>query len=116
TVYEGDEVNRNRLINLLNFIMECAHKQEVQGVHVDIQKTKENLAYFEKLKEEKINNLISAMPPKPIKVSRSKPKVCFKKDGSLSKAGEGWKELTEAVGLPFEYEGPIEVIKGYEPA
>lgn len=115
-IYEGDELNRNRLINLLNFIMDCAYHQEVQGVHVDIKKTEENLSYFETLKAEKIQKLIEAMPKKPLKVNKMRPKVTHKKDGSLSKAGEEWKKLTDSLNLSFDYPGPIELIKGYEDA
>lgn len=113
-VYEDDETNRNRLINILNFIMTCAHKQEMNGLHVDIKKTEETLAYFEGLKEEKVKKLIEAMPKVAIKTTKNKPKKLFNKDGTLSKAGEGWCLMMDKMGLDREYEGPIEIVKKYE--
>lgn len=113
-IYNGEEYNFIRLINLLNFIMLCAHKQEVQGLHVDIKKTKENLLHFEKLKEEKIQALKEAMPKVPVSVLRKKPKTLYKKDGTLSSSGEKWRVLTEGCGLNINYEGDIKEIVKYE--
>lgn len=115
-VYEGMQHNFIRLINLLNFIMTCAHKQEMEGLYVDIKKTKETLEYFEKLKEDKVSKIKEAMPKVPIFSIRTKPNNMYKKDGSLSVAGARWKVLTEGCGLDIEYEGSIkEIIKYEEP-
>ena len=82
-----------KLINILNFIMDCSHNQEVNMAKVDIDKTKENLAKFELMKEERIEQLISAMPKEVKYVVKKKPAKMFKADGSLSSAGQKWEEL-----------------------
>ncbi len=113
-MYQDTPQDKTRLINLLNWIMDCSFMQEKQKVKVDVKKTEENLAYFESMKEEKIQHLKQAMPKIPIKVKRTKPKGMYKKDGSLSAAGNKWKVLTEGCSLPLEYEGDIEEILSYE--
>lgn len=113
-MYQHNPQDKIRLVNLLNWIMDCSYKQEEQRIKVDVKKTQENLAYFEGLKEEKLAQLIAAMPKVAVKVKRTKPKVCFKKDGSLSVAGERWYTLVNGCDLPHEYNGIIEEIIKYE--
>lgn len=115
-LYEGMEDNFHRLVNLLDFIMLCAHKQEMQGLHVDFEKTQETINNFQKQKDEQDNIVKQAMPKVPIKTTKNKPKVMFKKDGSYSKNGIEWLSLLERAKLPLDYEGEIELIKGYEDA
>lgn len=107
-VYDNDE-DIVRVIKYLNFIMECSRHQEEQKIQIDIEKVKENLAYFESLKNEKVEQLKLAMPKLPRKRTVSKPKVLFKKDGGLSAAGQRWMEIG---GTP-EIE-QIEIVDGYE--
>lgn len=113
-MYKDNPQDKIRLINLLNWIMDCSFMQEKQKIKVDVKKTEENLNYFESLKEEKIQQLKEAMPKIPIKVKRSKPKNMFKKDGSLSAAGEKWMTLIRGCNLQEDYDGVIEEIIGYE--
>jgi hypothetical protein len=112
-MYIDSPKDKIRLINLLNWIMDCSYMQEKQGIKVDVTKTKENLERFEKLKEEKIELLKKAMPKIPIKVKRNKPKSMFKKDGSLNVAGEKWMVLVKGCKLEDDYEGEIEEILSY---
>jgi hypothetical protein len=106
-VYDNDE-DIVRIIKYLNFIMKCARMQELQKIEVDLVKTKENLAYFESLKEAKVVQLKEAMPKVPIKRVMKKPAM-FKKDGSLSAAGEKWMALNPPEGVE-----EMEVITGYQ--
>lgn len=88
-----DEDERQRYINYLNFKMECAAKQEELGWKLDIPKAQ---ALFEELsakKEEKEKALAEAMPRKIITKVVNKPKVMYKKDGTLSSNGEKWEQL-----------------------
>lgn len=96
-IYDSDE-DIVRVIKYLNFIMECSYKQEEQKIRIDIEKTKANLEYFESLKAEKVEQLKMAMPKVPITKVINKPKEMYKKDGSLSVAGQRWMELN----LPFD--------------
>ena len=113
-MYKDNPQDKIRLIKLLNWIMDCSFMQEKQKIKVDVKKTEENLAYFEALKEEKIQQLKEAMPKIPIKVKRVKPKNMSKKDGSLSVAGEKWMTLIKGCNLQEDYDGVIEEIIGYE--
>lgn len=107
-VYDSDE-DIVRVIRYLNFIMECSYKQEDQKIQVDIQKVNENLAYFEGLKEVKVKQLKEAMPKTPITRVVKKPANIYKKDGSLSVAGEKWLALD-----PLPWAEEMEVITGYQ--
>ena len=69
---------------------------------------------LEDLENKKVEVLSKVMPKVPIKVKRTKPKNCFKKDGTLSKAGERWFKLIEGCNLPDDYEGEIEEIIDYK--
>lgn len=113
-VYDNDE-DIVRVIKYLNFIMLCARKQEEQKIQVDLKKLEENLAYFESLKEEKMKQLIDAMPKIPNKVTKNRPNTYYKKDGSLSKSAEEWEYMLNELGLPKDYSDKIDVIKSYEP-
>jgi hypothetical protein len=114
-VYEEDFHNRNRVIKILNWIMDCSYKQEEQRIKVDVKKTLETLAYFNSLKEEKLLILISSMPKVPkTSIVNFPKKGLYKADGSLSVAGEKYLSYVKGCGLDLFYEGPIEVIKGYE--
>lgn len=112
-LYAGHEENFIRLIKLLNFIMVCAHKQEMQGLYVDVEKTNEHLHHFEGIKDEKIKNLTAAMPKVPVKSLKRKPKKLTKADGTFSALGEKWVALCKQVGVDFTYDGEIEVITAY---
>lgn len=104
-----------KLLSLLNFIMECSYNQEKQKVKVDVDKTKENLARFELMKEEKLDVLISAMPKATKSVTKTKPKVCYKKGGGLSAAGEKWFELLKENDLPDTTEEVTITIEAGDP-
>lgn len=113
-MYIDSPQDKIRLIKLLNWIMDCSHMQEIQKIKVDVRKTEENLNHFESLKEEKIEQLKKAMPKIPVKVIRNKPKSMFKKDGSLSIAGEKWMVLVRGCNLADDYEGQIEETISWE--
>ena len=115
-IYSDNPQDFLRLINILDFIMLCAHKQEMRGLHVDVKKCEENLKMFEDMKEEKVSILKEAMPKIPIKKIKTIPKTLYKKDGTLSKAGEEWMFIVDSLGLPRDYSSPIEVITGYSEA
>lgn len=109
-LYDSNLDDFIRLIHMLNFIMTCAHKQEVQGLHVDIPKTESNLAYFEKLKEEKVEALKNAMPKKEETRMASRPAKPYKKDGTLSVTGKKWFDMLDKMGLERSYKGEVEVL------
>lgn len=101
-----------RLINLLNFIMECSYAEEEQRVKIDVEKTKENLARFELMKEEKEDKLKQVMPRVPIKSTKKRPARMYNKDSILTKAGEDWLTLLKGMKLDLDSTESIVVIKG----
>lgn len=114
-VYEDNHKDMVRVVYILNWIMDCSHNQERQRIKVDINKTNSNLEYFEGLKQEKIDILKAAMPKIPIKKVANFPKKgLYKADGSLSVAGEKYLTYVKGCGLPLDYQGPIEIISGYD--
>ena len=54
------------------------------------------------------------MPMRKVMSVKTKPKVCLKKDGSISAHGQRWFDLLDANGLPQSYEGDVTVVKGVE--
>jgi hypothetical protein len=116
-MYEGKEKDLYRLVKILNWIMECSHRQEVTGIKLYVEKALETLAYFEGLKEEKIGFLTEAMPSVPVKKVVSFPKKgLYKKDGTLSEAGKKYLGYLSAIGLSDDYTGDLEIITAYLPA
>lgn len=114
-LYEKDEFIISP-IKRANFKMTLLHIQECNKIKLDVDRCKKNLSYLEGIIKEKEEQLNSVMPKIPNIVLRNKPKSLYKKDGSLSVAGENWKKLTEGCGLSIDYEGSIkEVISYTEP-
>lgn len=113
-IYDNDDTKVLRIIKYLNFILQCSREQERQKIEVDVDKVNKNLANFEGLKSERVEALKKAMPEVPIIAVKNKPKVLFKKDGSMSSAHIKWLEFLRACSLPEETEGPIDYIKGYD--
>lgn len=97
-----------------NFKIILQSIQDENKVLVDIPKCKKNLEYLQGIIAEKEKELNAIMPKIPIKSTKSKPKVLYKKDGTLSEAGKKWFELVKNCNLPEDYEGQIDVITGYE--
>ena len=59
----------------------------------------------------KIDELKNVMPKRKVTTKKSKPKVCFKKDGSPSSHGERWFALLDEHKLPRHYEGEVKLSK-----
>ena len=101
-------------LRYLAFKMDCAREQEQSRWKLDVERCKASLQKLEKLREEKFNELKGAMPPVPIRSVSNPPARPLKADGTLSAAGERWEALKREHGLPEDYVGPIETIRGYD--
>lgn len=112
-LYEDDKAI-DGILKYFTFKMECLHYQEQNKVLIDIEQCKKNLEILEGIIAEKNEQLKSIMPKVPKYSVRKKPANPFKKDGSLSAAGERWFNLLEVAGLPIDYEGEIKEIVKYE--
>lgn len=103
-----------RIINYLNFKLTCLKIQEEDGILIDVEQCKKNLEFLQGIETEKKSLLEAAMPKIPIVKTVTKPKVMFKKNGSLSVAGEKWFTILEENNIPRDYEGELNITTGYD--
>jgi len=104
----------DKFFRYLQFKMDCAAEAERVGWKLDVGLAKDCVAKLTDQQLSKINELKGVMPRVKITTKKSKPKVCFKKDGSPSSHGERWFALLDEHELPRHYEGEVEVIKGWD--
>jgi len=113
-LYENDD---ERIKSLLRFLMT---KGKVYKMHqdnpltLDIEQCEKNLMLFDEMIKERVDKLKEVMPKIPNQVARTKPKTLYKKDGSLSVAGEKWMNLVKGCKLSEDYDGVINEIISYE--
>lgn len=103
-----------RIINYLNFKLTCLKIQEEDGILIDVEQCKKNLEFLQGIENEKKTLLEAAMPKIPIIKTVTKPKVMFKKDGSLSVAGNRWFEILEENNIPRDFEGELNITTGFD--
>ena len=112
-IYE-DPKDILRIIQYLNFKLTCLKIQEDEKILIDIEQCKKNLDFLQGIENEKKGLLEAAMPKLPIVKTVIKPKVMFKKNGSLSVAGARWFEILEENNIPRDYEGELNITTGFE--
>lgn len=113
-IYENDHDKILKYCKYLTFKMECLRDQEFIPLRIDLERLDKHLEFFNTMREEKLEELRKVMPKIPRKAKRTQPKPLYKKDGTLSVAGERWKVLTEGCNLPLDYGGIIEEIVDWE--
>ena len=111
-----DRYELDKFFRYLEFKMDCAKEAEQQGWKLDVDMAKSCVDQLLTLQAEKVTELSDAMPMRKLYRVQTKPKVCFKKDGSLSSHGKRWYSLLEEYGLPEGYNGEVTVVKGAEDA
>jgi len=94
--------------------MDCLREQEANPLTLDVAKCESYLDQLETMKKEKVEALKKAMPKNTITKKKEKPKVVYKKDGSLSSHGMKWFETLRELKLPEDTCGPVTIIDGYE--
>ena len=94
----SDEAGKQRLISYLNFKLECAALQEQMGWKLDVEKATRYAGQLTVMKEDKTHQLAQIMPKKINYKKVSRPKLMYKKDGSLSSRGEAWLDLLNQNG------------------
>ena len=109
-----DKSNLDRFFRYLQFKMDCAYMAEKVGWKLDKDLAQKCFDDLTQLISDQQAELIAVMPKRKLMVKKSKPKVCFKKDGSASAHGQRWFDLLKEKGLPAHYDGEVEVIKGWE--
>lgn len=113
-IYEQDIEQINNLINYLSFKMDCAREQEEVRCKIDLNLVNNSLAELKRLREEKVEALVEAMPKNLTYKEVNKPSKMYKKDDTLSKAGIKWLDLLHENNLPVDYEQPVRVLVSEE--
>lgn len=102
-----------RYIDYLNFKMQCAADQERLKWKVDVPKAEALLETLETIEQEKHAELVKAMPKKPILKAVNRPKVMYKKDGTLSSHGATFEAKRKENCQPEDVQS-FNVIERYE--
>lgn len=110
-----EEEKLDKFIHYMSFKMSCAAEQQALGWRLDVAKAQEHYDTLLQLQEEKVEQLADAMPKKPVLKVTTKPKVMYKKDGSLSAHGERWTALCAENKMPISAE-KITTVADYERA
>lgn len=109
----SDSAAAENVLDLLNSILDLYREQYYNPFVLDVELTEKNLAELLSMKEEKEQSLRKLLPPVPIKTKKDKPKVLYKKDGSLSENGIKWYRLLDEIGASRDVE-MVEYTSGYE--
>ena len=110
-----DDSEKTRLIDYLTFKLDCAREQETLRWKLDVDRTQAAYDEIMRLKEEKEEALADAMPKRTLTQVKTRPKVMYKKDGSLSSHGENWVTLCKQQKMP-ETTLQLTVVSGEERA
>lgn len=106
--------DRQRIINYLNFKMDCLREQEEVKIKIDIPLLEKSLNELETMYNEKYDILKSVMPKVAKYKVRKCPKNMYKANGDLSAKGTEWLNLLEEQGLPKDYNQDIKILDKYE--
>ena len=109
-----ERVKLNKFFRYLEFKMDCAATAEKVGWKLDVELAQKCVADLTKQKADKEAELISVMPKRKVTTKKSRPKNCFRKDGTASAHGQRWFDLLQENGLPLHFDGEVEVIKNWE--
>ena len=104
----------DKFFRYLEFKMDCAAAAEKVGWKLDVELAQKCVADLTKQKADKEAELISVMPKRKVTTKKSRPKNCFRKDGTASAHGQRWFNLLQENGLPLHFDGEVEVIKKWE--
>ena len=104
----------DKFFRYLEFKMDCAATAEKVGWKLDVELAQKCVADLTKQKADKEAELISVMPKRKVTTKKSRPKNCFKKDGTASAHGQRWFDLLQENGLPLHFDEEVEVIKKWE--
>ena len=112
-LYNGDEGWVSRIVKYLSLKAFFAQKQVKYPVTIDRDGIVNLIATLAIEREKKVQALKASMPKVVKYAIRSRPKIMYKADGSVSKIGQSWFDLCDANGLPQSYCDPISVVTGY---
>ena len=110
----GDEEGVWRLIDYLEFKMDCAREQERSRWRLDVPRCEAGIEDLSVILEQKTEELSKVMPQVKTYTKRVRPKSLFKMNGDKSAAGERWFSLLEREGLPESHTDPIKEHTGWK--
>lgn len=96
-IYEGMSILP--VMDYLSFKMDCAAEQEALRWKVDRPLAENNLIFLEAEESKKKDALIAVLPPVVVYKMAKQPMNMYKKDGSLSMAGERWQGYLSQEGV-----------------
>lgn len=109
-----NKLSLDKFFRYLEFKMDCAATAEKVGWKLDVELAQKCVADLTKQKADKEAELISVMPKRKVTTKKSRPKNCFKKDGTASAHGQRWFDLLQENGLPLHFDDEVEVIRKWE--
>ena len=109
-----DEEELMRFLKYVSFKMDCAREQEALRWRLDVPKATELRDRLTLDYDEAIKALEAVMPDVPVYTKKTKPKKCFKQDGTMNAYGTKWFELLKELGEP-EDTTEVKYISGYKP-
>lgn len=89
----------DKILRYLMFKFDCAREQDTQECRLNRPRLFEVKDILDKAKDEKCDELRMYMPEKVTYKERVRPKVMFKKDGTISALGEKWISKLAELGL-----------------
>jgi len=104
-----------RLVNYLTFKMECAAEQEMVKWKLDVDRCRQALDKLLSDRDIREKELAKNMPDVIQYSEKKRPKVMYRKDGTLSSAGEKWFSLLRDMNAGEDTES-IVVENGTSPA
>jgi hypothetical protein len=113
-LYKGEPEAREKLEKYLIFKGRRAYEQQLNPLLIDVKAAEDLLLELYTIKQEKESELIKVMPRVPIYITKEKPKVMYKKDGSISTIGQKWLDFLEENNLPADTNKPVRFVKGFE--
>lgn len=112
-LYDNDTSAVFRLIAYLTFKLNCIREQEENPCHIDRKSCEENLTALNEEIEIKTSELSTYMPLQKKYKTINKPSKFYKKDGTLSVAGEKWNNWIEELHLDKNVE-TIQILESVE--
>ncbi len=109
-----NKLSLDKFFRYLEFKMDCAATAEKVGWKLDVELAQKCVADLTKQKADKEAELISVMPKRKVTTKKSRPKNCFRKDGTASAHGQRWFDLLQENGLPLHFDDEVEVIRKWE--
>lgn len=113
-VYESNMGEVLRLLTYITDKLNVVAEQQSNRMLLDINLIEFEINRLRRLSSQRREELLKAMPKKPVIMKRNKPKVMYKADGELSAHGKRWEEFLMDNNLPSSTEGQVEYVSGYE--